>query len=156
MMKKAIATIVVAGLATTSSMSFAADDAVSQVLSGQYIENTAAGCSILRDRVTINTSTGVTLAYHCRTDENRINVAGCHAAGSQKPTNVRCAVTGEEADGTPVYNDTSCTGTEETDTFEINGRRGFVGSSTGGSISAASLNSTTCDMAALGGLESMQ
>lgn len=155
MMKKAIATIIVAGLATTSSMGFAADDAVSEVESGKYIENTAAGCSILRDRVTINTSTGVTLAYHCRTEEQRIDIAGCHASGSQKPTTVRCQNVADDG-AEPIYNDPSCTGTTEDDTFEIQGRRGYVGSSTGGSISAASLNSTTCDMDALGGLESMR
>lgn len=151
MIKKNLIALAVIALAG-SGVSYAADNTVTAIQSGVYVENTAAGCSILRDRVTVNTSTNVTLVYNCITAANKVNLGSCHSAGSQKPTTVRCQNTNEDPDGAPVYNDPSCTGTDVDDTFEINGRRGYVASTTGGSVAQVSLNSTTCSEEALGGL----
>lgn len=156
MMKKTIATLIVAGLATTSGFVYAADDAVTLLQSGVYVENDATGCSILRDRVTVNTSSGVTMVYNCLTAANKVNLGACHAAGSQKPTQIRCQVTGTDDDDEPVFNDTSCTAQwteDDPQTFEIQGRRGYTASTTGGSVAVAALNSTTCGQAALGALD---
>lgn len=154
-MKKTIASLITAGLATISGFAYAADNAVTPIESGIYVENDATGCSILRDRVTVNTSSGVTMVYNCLVAANKVNLGSCHSAGSQKPTPIRCQVTGTDDDENPVYNDPSCTAqwTEANPvTFEIAGRRGFTASTTGGSVATASLNATTCTEAALGAL----
>lgn len=155
MMKKSITALIVAGLAGTSGLAYAADNAVTAIQSGVYVENDNTGCSILRDRVTVNTSNGVTLVYNCLTASNKVNVGACHTAGSAKPTQVDCAAVGDN-NGTPIYNGANCTaeGVAATPKMktEIEGRRGYTGSTTGGSVGAASLNSTDCTTAALGGL----
>jgi len=150
MMKKSLATLAVAVMAVTSGFSYAADNTVTLISSGVYVENTAAGCSLLRDRVTVNTSNNVTMVYNCLTAPNKINVGSCHSSGSQRPTSINCVVTGTDDDDEPIFNDASCA--DEDGTFEIAGRRGFTGSTTGGSVAQASLNSTTCDVQSLGAL----
>lgn len=155
MMKKSIFAISIAVLAAASGLSHAADNTVTQLQSGVYVENTAAGCSILRDRVTVNTSNGVTAVYNCLTAQNKVNVGGCHASGSQRPTTVACAAVGADDDG-PIYNGADCTAAGVAATppqqTEIAGRRGYTGSTTGGSVGQASLNSETCDITAIGAL----
>lgn len=156
MMKKTIAALIATGLAGMSSIAFAADNAVTVLQSGVYVENDATGCSILRDRVTVNTSNGVTLVYNCLTAESKVNVGGCHNSGSQKPTNVNCVAIGADAQGNPIYNGADCTAAGAAATppqqTEIAGRRGYTGSTTGGSVGPTSLDSETCDSAALGAL----
>lgn len=156
-MKKSIAALIVSTLAGTSGLSYAADNTVAQLSSGVYVENDATGCSVLRDRVTVNLSNGVTMAYNCITALAKVNVAACHSSGSQKPTQVDCVVTGTNEDDTPAYNGADCNDagqlTDPKQKTTIAGRRGFTGSTTGGSVGATSLNSTTCDVAALGALE---
>lgn len=156
MMKKTIVTLIIAGLAATSGFSHAADNTVTQISSGVYVENDATGCSVLRDRVTVNTSTNVTLAYNCLTASNKVNLAGCHSAGSQKPTRVTCSVVGEDDDNEPIFNVTGCTPEGQLEdpvqSVEISGRRAYIASTTGGSVSATSLDSTTCNIGALSGL----
>ena len=158
-MKRKIAALIVAGMAATSGLAFAADNVVTQISSGTYIENTAGGCSILRDRVTVNTSRDVTLAYNCLTARTKVNLAGCHAAGSQKPTTVTCQVTGEDEDGAPTFNLPGCTPegqiTDPVQSIQISGRRGYVASTSGGSVGQTELNSPTCSIGALGGLANM-
>ena len=159
MMKKNFATLLVASTLLASSLAYATDNTVTQVQGGVYVENDATGCSILRDRVTVNLSTNVTMAYNCITAANKVNLAACHSAGSQKPTNVPCTSVGEDDNGDPIYNGSNCTAAGVSATppmqTEIQGRRAFVASTTGGSVGTASLNSTTCDMAAIGGLPSI-
>ncbi|MHB0850400.1 hypothetical protein [Stutzerimonas nitrititolerans] len=159
MMKKTFAALLVASTSFASGLVYAADNTVSQVQGGVYVENDATGCSILRDRVTVNLSTNVTMAYNCMTATNKVNLAACHSAGSQKPTNVPCTSVGEDEDGDPIYNGSNCTAAGVAATppmqTEIQGRRAFIASTTGGSVGTASLNSATCDMAALGGLSSI-
>lgn len=153
MMKKTIAALIAAGLAGVSGFGYAADDAVTKIESGVYVENDATGCSLLRDRVTVNTSVGTTLVYNCLTADSKINVGGCHASGSTKPTQVKCVTVGTDTTVTPnvpLWNGPGCA--SEDDDTEIAGRRAFVGSSSGGSIGVASLNATVCDEDSLGGL----
>jgi hypothetical protein len=107
MIKKTISALIVAGLAGTSGFTYAADNAIAQIPAA-YIENTAAGCSLLKDRVTINTSGGVTMVYNCRVAAVKINVGGCHGSGSAKPTTLTCISTGTDANGAATYNDPSC------------------------------------------------
>ncbi|MCQ4288645.1 hypothetical protein NA647_14530 [Pseudomonas stutzeri] len=151
MIKKSFATLTVVVLAATSGITYAADNTVTRISSGVYVENTAAGCSLLRDRVTVNTSTGVTMVYNCVTAASKVNLGACHASGSQKPTTVRCQNVSEE-EGEVVYNNTSCQGTDEDDTFQINGRRAYVASTTGGSVAQVSLEATECSEDSLGAL----
>lgn len=157
MMNKTIASLVVAGLAGLSGFSYAADNAVTQISSGVYVENTTQGCSILRDRVTVNTSNGVTLVYNCLTASSKVNLGACHASGSQKPTAIPCVVTGDDGNGNPTYNGANCNaaGQQATpvQTTEIDGRRGYTGSTTGGSVGQTNLNSETCTVSALGALQ---
>lgn len=152
MMKKIIAVAILLG---SAGMAVAADNAVTQLSSGSYVETTTAGCSLLRDRVTVNLSNGVTGVYNCITATTKVNVGACHTSGSQKPTDITCVVTGDN-NGTPTFNDSSCTvagqSTTPKQTFSIAGRRGYTGSTTGGSVGATNLNSTTCTTAALGAL----
>lgn len=156
MIKKTITALIVAGLAATSGFTYAADNAIAQVSSGTYIENTAAGCSLLKDRVTVNTSSGVILAYNCKLAAVKINVGACHASGSAKPGNITCVATGVDLNNNPVFNDASCTAagqlTNPKQTFIADGRRGFVGSTTGGSIGGTDLNSQSCTLAAVSAL----
>lgn len=153
MMKKSIASLIIAGLALTSGISYAADNVVTQISSGVYVENDATGCSILRDRVTVNTSNGVTLAYNCITAANKVNLAGCHAAGSQKPAQVNCVVIGADDEDNPIYNGSDCTAegllTDPIQKTNIEGRRGYVASTTGGSVGMTSLNAEVCTIGAL-------
>jgi hypothetical protein len=153
MMKKTIATLIVAGLSLTSGISYAADDTVTQIQSGVYVENDATGCSILRDRVTVNTSNGVTMAYNCITAANKVNIAGCHTAGSQKPSRVNCVAIGEDDEGNPIYNGEDCTAEGLTSTpiqqTDIEGRRVFIASTTGGSVGTSALNAEICTIGAL-------
>lgn len=151
MIKKTFATLAVAVLAATSGITYAADNTVTPIQSGVYVENTSAGCSLLRDRVTVNTSTGVTMVYNCVTAAAKVNLGACHASGSQKPTTVRCQNVSEE-EGEVVYNNESCQGTTESDTFQINGRRAYVASTTGGSVAQVSLQAAECTADALGAL----
>lgn len=155
-MKKTITALIIAGLAGTSGLAYAADNTVTQIQSGVYVENDNTGCSILRDRVTVNTSNGVTLVYNCITASNKVNLGACHASGSAKPTQVDCVAVGD-VDGEPVYNGADCTAegvaADPKQKTSIEGRRGYTGSTTGGSVGAASLNSETCDVAALSALE---
>lgn len=156
MMKKTITALIVAGLAGTSGLAYAADNTVTTIQSGVYVENDATGCSILRDRVTVNTSNGVTLVYNCITADSKVNVGACHTSGSAKPTQVDCAAVGSDAEGNPIYNGADCTAegvaADPKQKTEIEGRRGYTGSTTGGSVGAASLNATECTAAALGAL----
>lgn len=156
MMKKSIAALIVAGLAGTSGLAYAADNTVTTIQSGVYVENDNTGCSILRDRVTVNTSNGVTLVYNCLTASNKVNLGACHTSGSAKPTQVDCAAIGSDDDGAPIYNGADCTAegvaADPKQKTEIEGRRGYTGSTTGGSVAASSLNSTDCTAAALGAL----
>lgn len=159
MMKKSIAAAFFVGLAGASVGAYSADNTVTQISSGVYVENDNTGCSILRDRVTVNTSNGVTLVYNCITASNKVNLGACHSSGSQKPTQVPCVVTGDDGatPPNPTYNGANCTAagqlTNPVQTTEISGRRGYTGSTTGGSVGQVSLNSTTCDTAALGALQ---
>jgi hypothetical protein len=156
MMKKTITALVVAGLAGTSGFAYAADNTVTQISSGVYVENDNTGCSILRDRVTVNTSNGVTLVYNCVTASGKVNLGACHASGSQKPTQVDCVVTGADAQGNPTYNGADCTAAGQQTTpvqkTQIDGRRGYTGSTTGGSVGQTNLNSESCSVSSLGAL----
>lgn len=157
MMKKSIAALIVAGLAGTSGLAYAADNTVTTIQSGVYVENDNTGCSILRDRVTVNTSNGVTLVYNCLTASSKVNVGACHSSGSAKPTQVDCVAVGTDPDtNDPIYNGADCTAegvnADPKQKTSIDGRRGYTGSTTGGSVGAASLNATTCTAAALGAL----
>lgn len=155
MIKKTITALIVAGLAATSGFTYAADNTIAVIPAG-YIENTTAGCSLLKDRVTINTSGGVTLVYNCLTTAVKINVGGCHASGSAKPTTLTCVSTGTDTTGAATYNDSSCTDagqqTTPRQTFTIAGRRAYTGSTAGGSVGGTDLGSTTCDVASLSAL----
>jgi hypothetical protein len=158
MIKKTISALIVTGLASTSGLTFAADDAVTQISSGVYTENTPAGCSLLRDRVTVNVSTGVALVYNCITASVKVNLASCHASGSAKPTNIPCVVTGD--DGTPaalpVYNGADCTAegqlTDPVQQTSIAGRRGYVASTIGGSAGGTDLGAVDCNLASVSAL----
>lgn len=158
MLKKTIAALIVAGLAGTSGFTYAADNTVSQISSGAFVENTPAGCSVLRDRVTLNTSVGVTAVYNCITASNKVNVGACHSSGSQKPTDIPCVVTGDDgtAEALPTFNGADCTvagqTTDPVQTTSIAGRRAYTGSTTGGSVGQTSLGATTCTTTALGAI----
>lgn len=156
MFKKTIAALIFAGLAGTSGFTFATDDAIA-VIPAQYIENTAAGCSLLKDRVNINTSGGVTMVYNCKKAAVKINVGGCHLSGSAKPTTLTCIVTGQDAQGASTYNNAACTDagqlTNPKQTFTIDGRRAFTGSTVGGSVGGTSLDSDVCNVAALSAVD---
>lgn len=147
-MKKLISILIFAGLATATGVASAA---ATLIASGTPIETTA--CTLLRDRVTVNLSNGVIATYNCDTTDNMIGVAACHTSGSQKPQTIACAST-PDANGDPVWNDASCTAA--TDTFVIQGRRVFTGSSAGGNVAAGNLNSDTCDQSALAAQTIMQ
>lgn len=155
MMKKTISALIVTGLASTSGLTFAADDVVTQISSGVYTENTTAGCSLLRDRVTVNVSTGVTMVYNCITDAVKVNLGSCHSSGSAKPTNVACVVTGENIDG-PTYNGADCTAdgvlADPPQQTSIAGRRGFTASTIGGSAGGTDLGATDCNLASVSAL----
>lgn len=158
MLKKTIAALIVAGLAGTSGFTYATDNTVTQLTSGAYVENTPAGCSVLRDRVTVNTSVGVIAVYNCITATSKVNVGACHSSGSQKPTDVPCVVTGDDG-GSPAvatYNGANCTAagqtTDPVQTTSIAGRRAYTGSTAGGSVGQTSLGATTCTTGALGAL----
>lgn len=153
-MKKLISILALAGFATVSGSALAAGVAVE---TGTPLDS--EDCSLLRDRVTINLSSGVTMAYNCAETATQINVAACHSAGSQKPQTIACAATGVDATtGDPIWNDSSCPtpATDPAATFEIQGRRVFTGSSAGGNVAAGTLDSATCDLAALQGQANMQ
>lgn len=158
MMKKTIAALIFSGLAGVSMLSHAADNTVSALTSGNYVENTPAGCSLLRDRVTVNTSIGVTAVYNCILAATKVNIGACHSAGSQKPTDIPCVVTGDDGatPPNPTFNGTNCTvagqQTTPVQTTSIQGRRAYVGSTTGGSVGQTSLGATTCTTATLGAI----
>lgn len=145
MMKQTIAALIVAGLAGTSGVTYAAPV---EIESGVYTE--VADCALLRDRVAVNISNGVTAVYNCLTAANKVNLGTCHASGSAKPTTITCATTGTDSNGDPTYNDDSCTNT--TDTFTIQGRRGYTASTSGGSAGGTDLGATECTVAAVSAL----
>ncbi|WAE62949.1 hypothetical protein OUY36_05045 [Stutzerimonas sp. R40042] len=119
--------------------------------SGQPITGGDTGdCVLLGDNVSLNLSKDVYGAYSCTEVSSAIKVATCHKSGSRKPTNVSCAVTGEDASGNPTYNDSSCDGTSG-QTFEITDYRAFVANSRGGSVSATDLGGA-CSDTQVGGL----
>ncbi|WP_141019776.1 hypothetical protein [Azoarcus sp. DD4] len=151
-MKKIISILIFAGLAVATG---AASAAATAITSGTPIDTTA--CSLLRDRVTVNLSSGVVAAYNCDTTDNMIGVAACHTAGSQKPQTIECAST-PDAQGNPVWNDASCpaVATDPPATFTIQGRRVFTGSSAGGNVAAGNLDSDTCNQSALAGQAIME
>lgn len=157
MMKKTFAALIVAGLAGTSGFTYAADNTVTALTSGAYVETLAAtGCSLLRDRVSVNTSVGVIAVYNCRTAAVKVNVGACHTSGSQKPTDIPCVVTGDDGGNpaVPTFNGANCTvagqSTVPVQTTNIEGRRAYVGSTTGGSVGQTSLGATTCTVGTLG------
>lgn len=143
MIKKISTTLIFASLVAVSGFAGA-----TPISGGVAIDVTA--CSILRDRVTVNVSAGVTAEYNCDTVNNVIRVGACHAAGSQKPTEVACVGTEvTTAEGTTTeYNGPGCTGAAGEMTT-IEGRRVFTGRSTGGGVAAGSLDATTCTGAAV-------
>jgi len=145
-MKKISMTLLAIGLSATAGVASAAE----MVSSGVAI--TPEDCTILRDRVTINVSEKVKVAYNCDAANNIVKVAACHEAGSLKPMSITCAGREVTVDGTTstVYQHTSCT--EDGQVVEFEGRRVYTGFSTGGGVGAGSLNSGTCDNAAVGAI----
>lgn len=156
MMKKTITTLILSGLASMSGLAYATDGAIAQISSGVYVENDSTGCSLLRDRVTVNVSTGVTLVYNCLNAAVKINLGSCHASGSAKPTSVACVVTGSDAQGAPTYNGADCTAAGQLTTpvqqTTIAGRRGYTASTIGGSAGGTDLGATECTLASVSAL----
>ena len=152
-MKKIISALLFAGLSAAASVSMAAGVAVPN---GTPI--TEDDCELLRDRVTINLSSQVVMSYNCNVADNVISVAACHPGGSQKPMTVDCTAIGSNPDGTPIWNDESCpaVATDPATTVEIEGRRVFFGSSTGGTIGAGNLNADVCTTGAVNAQAIMQ
>lgn len=142
-MKKIASALLIAGLSLNIGSVIAAGETIPG--DGRI---TSAQCDLLRDDVRINNSANVVMAYNCDKANTRINVAACHKAGSQKPmTGVPCVIIGTDKDGNNVWNGTSCTAT--TDKTDINGRRIYTGSSTGGSVAQGSLDAADCTLGAL-------
>lgn len=98
---------------------------------------TETDCVLLSSQVRINLSANVSGGYQCDEIDQDIRIATCHAAGSRQAGSEQCQQVGTETDGSPIFNDASCG--SAADTFEIADFRGFVASSTGGSVSAQAL-----------------
>ncbi|MDH5785904.1 MAG: hypothetical protein OEZ16_09905 [Chromatiales bacterium] len=129
--------------------SAAAMAAGTAVTSGAPITNT--DCTLLGETVTLNLSSNVFGAYQCIEIDNEIKVATCHKAGSRKATSLPCQVVGTDpGTGASVYNNPACTGATG-ETFEIADYRGFIASSTGGSVGTTDLGGN-CTAATVGGL----
>lgn len=146
-MKKLAFIVAFAGFSAVAGSAVAAPAAIA---TGTAMDN--ADCSLLRDRVSVNLSTGVSMSWNCAEASNVINVAACHESGSQKPQTMTCSNTGDDpVTGLPTWNDPSCPtpATVPPATFEIQGRRVFTGSSAGGNVAGGTLNSTTCDQPSL-------
>lgn len=153
-MKKLAYILAFAGISAVAGSAVAA---TAPIQSGTPMDN--ADCALLRDRVSVNTSAGVQMAWNCAVASNVITVAACHESGSQRPQTVDCAATGVDPNtGDPIWNDESCPtpATDPAATFEIQGRRVFTGSSAGGNVAGGTLNSATCNQAALGAQPNQQ
>ncbi|WP_343349103.1 hypothetical protein [Pseudomonas sediminis] len=118
--------------------------AAETIVSGNTVG--AGECELLAEPVVVTLSNNVHGAYNCTRNNNSITVATCHFAGSRKVGPERCAVIGVNKDGDPVYNDNSCSGTGPEDVFNVTNKgKAYVGSTTGGSIAASSLDDFCSD-----------
>jgi len=139
-MRKILTTLTLA----TSMFAGASFAAGTNITTGDRITN--AECELLGENVTLTLSNNVHGAYSCEKDNNSITVATCHFAGSRKVGTERCVVIGQDKEGEAIYNGESCEGATPTDTFEVDNKgKAFLGSSTGGSIGAKSLDSFCSD-----------
>lgn len=125
-----------------------------QINTGAVVDRdgTTAGyaCALLGEGVTINLSKNVSFAYNCDLANSDIRVAGCHAAGSRKATQLDCAVIGYMPDGTtPIYNGATCTGVTG-EQYTIANFRVFEGSSRGGTVAAVDLGGPCTDATVAG------
>ncbi len=122
-----------------ASFAFAAPTAIE---SGNTVGS--GECELLAEPVVVTLSNNVHGAYNCTRNNNSITVATCHFAGSRKVGPERCAIIGNDTSTTPptpIYNNSSCTGTGPENTFTVNNLgKAFVGSTTGGSTAAVSLD----------------
>lgn len=146
-MKKIVASfIVTAGI-------FSAPAFATPITSGTPIQAGNQGCALLGEAVTISLSSNVFGAYNCDVANNTIRVATCHKGGSRKQATIACAVVNvipgqNGAADTIVMNDDSCPTTNfENSTFTSSSLgKGFLASTAGGSVAAASLGAI-CDSA---------
>lgn len=97
-------------------------------------------CVVLGEQVRLNLSRGVLGAFQCTEATNSIDVATCHEAGS-RTNQLACVVSGQDAQGQPVYNDPLCNAGNvgTTVTLAEPRYRGFAASTTGGSVNARQL-----------------
>jgi hypothetical protein len=113
-------------------------------------------CETLSNNVTIQLSKDVYAAYNCAAAGTSFAAAACHANGTNKQQTITCVYTQDSStlqwststsSQCPAYDPAA--GASVPVTFQ--GRIGFKGSSSGGSVSAAQIDGTTCDgTAALG------
>lgn len=115
-------------------------------------------CETLNNNVTIQLSKGVFAAYNCNTAGTSFAAATCHGTGTNKSQTVVCSYV-QDASTLQWSTDTSSqcpayvSGMTEADrTVTFQGRIGFKGSSSGGSVGAAQIDGTTCDLNAAASL----
>jgi len=139
------------GFAFAAAMTITTGAHATAIASGTPILSST--CAVLGENVTLNLSRGVTGAYECSEANNSINVAACHEAGS-RTDQVACVVVGSDTStspATPIYSDPSCNASNVGTTITVTPPRyrGYVASTTGGSVGAQQLsgvcNSTTIE-----------
>lgn len=86
-----------------------------------------ADCALLSQEVFVRLSAGISGAWVCDENARNIRVAACSQYGSQKPASVACAPVGSNADGTPRFNVSGCSG-DTSQSIEVAGPRAYVAS----------------------------
>lgn len=126
-------------------------------------------CAILGTQVSLNLSSGVIAALHCRTIYGDAIVGTCHSSGNVNPTTETCGCNNISTTATPDYqkNISICPGTcdaitgtytaadtaTKVDKVLVAGRKAFGASTAGGQLQSYSLGDTgLCNGANLPGV----
>lgn len=110
-----------------------AADAGSAIVNAEQVPNTAAGCSLLSEPVTLNISNGVVGAYACNTEDNIIGVATCHANG-RKSVTFDCNPSLEDDDAGYVEGCEAVDGSTTVGTATADNGVAYVASTRGGRV----------------------
>jgi hypothetical protein len=131
------------------------NDTTAALGGGTLVDDTT--CSPLGAQVTLNRSTGVSGAIHCRSVFSDVIVGTCHSNGNVTPTSVVCGCgpdTGTPGNPVRNVNITTCPGTCDTtgaytetvlgvpDTVLVAGRKAFGATTAGGTVNTYSLGDT--------------
>ena len=84
-------------------------------------------CSLLAQEVVVRLSASVSGAWVCNEADRNIKVAACSRYGSLSPATITCAAVGLNADGTPRFNVSGCSG-DTSQSIEVAGPRAYVAS----------------------------